>query len=98
MKTLDETEMEEITIWSETKKGGKVVERFPSNATNIDLNGRRIATTDLEVLKSFSNIEALTLSGNEIQSIDLNPLRNCEMLLELSLNRLILYPWRVVQA
>ena len=61
--TLDESEMEDITIWSETKKGGKVVERFPPNATSIDLSDRRIGTTDLSILRQFSNIEALTLSG-----------------------------------
>ena len=59
MISLDESKMQEITIWSETKKGGKIVERFPSNATSIDLSDRRIGTTDLSVLNQFSNVEAL---------------------------------------
>jgi hypothetical protein len=49
--------MVEITIWSETKKGGKVVERFDTSTTNIDLSDRRIATTDLSVLDQFPNLE-----------------------------------------
>ncbi|MHA2385940.1 MAG: leucine-rich repeat domain-containing protein, partial [Candidatus Thorarchaeota archaeon] len=71
--------MAEITIWSETKKGGKVVERFDSSATEIDLSDRRIATTDLSSLDQFPNLEVLTLSGNEIQ------LKGCLTLVELSL-------------
>jgi Leucine-rich repeat (LRR) protein len=77
--------MTEITIWSETKTGGKVVERFDTSVTGIDLSDRRIAKTDLSALDQFPNLEAFTLSGNELQNIDLSKLQDCSTLLELSL-------------
>ena len=82
---VDVTPMEEITIWSETKKGGKVVERFPPSTTSINLSDRRIGSTDLTPLDQFPNLEAFVISGNELQSIDLSYLKTCENLLELSL-------------
>jgi Leucine-rich repeat (LRR) protein len=77
--------MTEITIWSETKTGGKVVEQFDTDATEINLSDRRIATTDLSSLDQFQNLEVLTLSGNEIQSVDLSRLQGNSTLLELYL-------------
>ena len=77
--------MEEITIWSETKKGAKVVERFLPTTTSINLSDRRIGSTDLSPLDQFPNLEVLIISGNELQSIDLSNMKTCENLLELSL-------------
>ena len=77
--------MTEITIWSETKKGGKVPENFDTSTTTINLSDKRIGKTDLDPLKEFTELEILILSGNELQQIDLTPLSNCPKLTELSL-------------
>jgi Leucine-rich repeat (LRR) protein len=82
---VDVSSMEEITLWSETKKGGKVVERFDPNTTAINLGDKRISSIDLAPLDQFPNLEVLTLSGNEIQSLDLTILRGNGTLLELNL-------------
>jgi Leucine-rich repeat (LRR) protein len=77
--------MEEITLWGETKKGGKIVERFDPTTTSINLGDKRIGSIDLAPLDQFLNLEVLTLSGNEIQTLDLSVLHGNGSLLELNL-------------
>ena len=75
------------TLTYRTTNGRDEKVNLSKTSSTIDFSLKKIESIDLTPLRSFTNLEHLSLHGNNLRNIDLAPLESCKALIVLDLSR-----------